>query len=451
MNEQRQRAKSANKFKMDRDLDLALEGETEFLGYDSLVATGTVVKLLKNQQSVEELNQGEDGIVILDRTSFYAESGGQSGDTGRLESQTARLEVNDCTKLQGHHLHQVSVTSGSVKLGEQLSATVKREERNNTARHHSATHLLHAALRLVLGEHVQQRGSMVAFDKLRFDFSHLEAVSSSELRQVEQIVNDQIQANTAVVTDLMDIDSARAAGAMALFGEKYDDQVRVLSMGKDGFSKELCGGTHVERTGDIGLLRISSEAGIAAGVRRIEAVVGPYAMAQLHQTDDLLSELRSVYKCSTDQLSNKVQASQSQIKELEKTIDQLKSKMASAAAGDLSSQALEVNGIKVLAARLDGADAKALRATMDQMKDKLASAVIVLAAVNDNKVQLAAGVTKDQIGRIKAGDVVNAVGVHIGAKGGGKPDMAMAGGGDDTKLDDALATLVPWVTQKLGS
>lgn len=449
MAEQRKQSKSASKFKMDRDVDLELEGVTEFLGYDSLVATGQVIKLLKGQESVDKLIAGEQGTVVLDKTPFYAESGGQSGDMGALQAEGIAIDVSDCTKLQGHHLHTVEVTEGEVVVGTKLTATVKREERLNTARHHSATHLLHAALRSVLGEHVQQRGSMVAYDKLRFDFSNLEAVTASELKKVEQIVNDQIQANALVVTELMDIDSARKAGAMALFGEKYDDQVRVLSMGTDGFSKELCGGTHVERTGDIGLFRITAESGIAAGIRRIEAVVGPYAVAQLHATDEMLTQLRSVYKCSTEQLPAKVQASQSHIKDLEKTIEQLKAKMASAAVGDLSTHAVEVQGVKVLAARLDGADAKALRATMDQMKDKLSSAVIVLAAVNDDKVQLAAGVTKDQTGRIKAGDLVNAVGAQIGAKGGGKPDMAMAGGGDSAKLDEALATVVGWVTQKL--
>ncbi|MFQ3231826.1 MAG: alanyl-tRNA synthetase [Reinekea sp.] len=451
MAEQRKQSKSASKFKMDRDVDLNLDGSTEFLGYDSLVSTAKVIKLLKGQESVSTLSAGEQGTVILDKTPFYAESGGQSGDMGSLTANGVVMEVSDCTKLQGHHLHTVEVSSGSVSVGAELTATVKREERLNTARHHSATHLLHAALREVLGDHVQQRGSMVAFDKLRFDFSHLESVTPVELRKIEQLVNEQVQANAPVVTELMDIDAARTAGAMALFGEKYDDEVRVLSMGTDGFSKELCGGTHVERTGDIGLLRITAESGIAAGVRRIEAVVGPYAIAQLHATDDMLSQLRSVYKCSTDQLPTKVQAGQAQIKDLEKTIEQLKAKMASAAAGDLTSQAVDVQGVKVLAARLDGADAKALRATMDQMKDKLSSAVIVLAAVNDNKVQLAAGVTKDNIGQVKAGDLVNAVGAHIGAKGGGKPDMAMAGGGDSAKLDEALATVVSWVSQKLGA
>ncbi|MBU2863750.1 alanine--tRNA ligase [Reinekea forsetii] len=450
MAEQRKQSQSASKFKMDRDVDLALDGATEFLGYDSLVAESQVLKLLSGQDAVDSLKAGDTGTVILNRTPFYAESGGQSGDMGQLTAPGIKLEVSDCTKLQGHHLHTVTVLEGELTVGTQLTATVKREERLNTARHHSATHLLHAALRKVLGEHVQQRGSMVAFDKLRFDFSNLEAVTPSELREVERLVNEQIQANTSVKTELMDIDSARDAGAMALFGEKYDDEVRVLSMGTEGFSKELCGGTHVERTGDIGLLRITAESGIAAGIRRIEAVVGPYAMAQLHAEDDLVSQLRGTFKCSTEQLPSKAQASLVQIKELEKTIEQLKAKMASAAAGDLTGSAVDVNGVKVLAARLDGVDAKSLRTTMDQMKDKLGSAIIVLAAVNDNKVQLAAGVTKDQISQVKAGDVVNAIGAPIGAKGGGKPDMAMAGGGDSAKLDEALASLVDWVRTKLG-
>jgi len=277
MSEQRKLSKGANKFKLDRDIDLALEGETEFLGYTSLIGQGTIVKLLCDSVDVKSLEEGESGIVILDRTPFYAESGGQTGDKGTLQLNGAVLKVTECSKLQGHHLHHAVVVSGSVSLGDQLDAEVVRDERDNIARHHSATHLMHAALRQVLGGHVQQRGSLVTHDKLRFDFSHLEAVTQKELVQIERIVNQQIQANTVVSTDLMDVESARESGAMALFGEKYDDKVRVLSMGLDGFSKELCGGTHVERTGDMGVFRLISESGIAAGVRRIEAVVGPYA------------------------------------------------------------------------------------------------------------------------------------------------------------------------------
>ena len=448
MAEQRARAKSANKFKLDRDIDIELDGETEFLGYDSLNATGKVVKILKDMKPVDSLVQGESGVVVLDRTPFYAESGGQAGDQGNLISNNVEMIVTDCQKLQNHHLHQVSVETGSVKIGDTLNATVKKDERQNTARHHSATHLMHAALREQLGEHVQQRGSLVTFDKLRFDFSHLEAVTANELKQIESRVNQQIIANTVVSTELMDIDSAREAGAMALFGEKYDDEVRVLSMGQDAFSKELCGGTHVARTGDIGLFKIISESGIAAGVRRIEAVVGPYAFDHVNAQHDVLSSLQSQFKCSADQLTSKTQQSLAQIKDLEKQIEALKNKMASAAAGDLTTKAVDVGEIKVLAVRMDGIDAKSLRTTMDQMKNKLKTAVVVIAAVTEGKVQLAAGITKDLIPGLKAGDLIKDIGAIMGARGGGKPDMAMAGGGDVDKIDDALDSVVAWVDAK---
>lgn len=449
MAEQRNRAKSANRFKMDRDMDLNLEGETTFLGYDTLVTDAHVVGLLKDSTRVSSLQSGESGTIILDRTPFYAESGGQAGDQGEISAEHTTVSVQDCQKLQGHFLHQVSVNSGQVSEGDKVHAQVRRNERENTARHHSATHLLHAALREVLGTHVQQRGSLVTYDKLRFDFSHLESVTADELRQIETIVNQQIMANTPVTTELMDIDSAKAAGAVALFGEKYDDQVRVLTMGQDDYSKELCGGTHVTRTGDIGLFRIISEGGIAAGVRRIDAVAGPYAMAQIRQQDSVMHHLQEQFRCGPDQLETKIQQTLSHSKELEKELSRLKDKLASAAAGDLSEKAVDVQGVRVLALRLDGTDAKSLRSTMDQMKDKLGSAVIFLVAVNDDKIQLAAGVTKDQTGQFKAGNLIKEVGGLMGAKGGGKPDMAMAGGGDVSKIETALAAVPGWVEQQL--
>lgn len=449
MEAQRERARSASKFRMGKDVDLGLEGQTEFLGYDALVADGEVIALLKGEERVDSLNPGDSGIVILDRTPFYAESGGQVGDHGTLQNDAANLTVDDCTKLQGHHLHQVRVQTGTVKVGDRLTATVAREERENTMRHHSATHLLHAALREILGEHVQQKGSLVTYDKLRFDFSHLEAVTAEELRAIENRVNEQILANTPVTTELMDIDSAKAKGAMALFGEKYDSEVRVLSMGKDGFSIELCGGTHVNRTGDIGLLRIVAEGGIASGVRRIEAVAGPYALAAVHQQDDRLAKVAGLFKCAPEQLLDRAQQAQQRTRELEKTVEQLKAKLASSAGSDLAANAQTVNGVKVLAAELEGADAKTLRTTMDQLKDKLQSAVIVLAAVNDGKVQLAAGVTKDQTAKVKAGELVNFVAGQVGGKGGGKPDMAMAGGSEPGKLGEALASVQGWAEDKL--
>ena len=449
MEAQRERARSASKFRMGKDVDLGLEGQTDFLGYDALVADGDVIALLKGEERVDSLEAGESGIVILDRTPFYAESGGQVGDHGVLSSDDSEIAVDDCTKLQGHHLHQVRVQNGTVKVGDRLTATVAREERENTMRHHSATHLLHAALREILGEHVQQKGSLVTYDKLRFDFSHLEAVTGEQLRAIENRVNEQILANTPVTTELMDIDSAKAKGAMALFGEKYDSEVRVLSMGKDGFSMELCGGTHVNRTGDIGLLRIVAEGGIASGVRRIEAVAGPYALAAVHQQDDRLAKLSGLFKCAPEQLLDRAQQAQQRTRELEKTVEQLKSKLASSAGSDLAASARTVNGVKVLAAELEGADAKTLRTTMDQLKDKLQSAVIVLAAVNDGKVQLAAGVTKDQTSKVKAGELVNFVAGQVGGKGGGKPDMAMAGGSEPGKLGEALASVQGWAEDKL--
>lgn len=450
MNAQRARARSASKFRMDKDLDLGLTGATDFLGYDALVGEGRVIKLLHSGESVEELNAGDDGVVILDRTPFYAESGGQIGDHGQLSAAGVDILVDDCTKLQGHHLHQVRVQQGRVRIGDTLTATVARAERENTMRHHSATHLLHAALREVLGEHVQQRGSLVTYDKLRFDFSHLEAVSAKELRLIEQRVNEQVFANTAVSTELMPIDDAKAKGAMALFGEKYDDEVRVLTMGVDNYSIELCGGTHVRRTGDIGLVRLVSETGVASGVRRIEAVAGPYALAEVHRQQDRLDQVAAVFKSGADQVVERASQAQQRVRELERSVEQLKSKLAANAGSDLAASAVEIDGIQVLAAELEGADAKTLRATLDQLKDKLKTAAIVLAAVNDGKVQLAAGVTKDSIGRIKAGDLVNQVASQVGGKGGGKPDMAMAGGTEPDKLADALASVPAWVKQQLG-
>lgn len=449
MEAQRDRARSANKFKMDRNLDLGLPGQTRFLGYDSLLGEGKVIALLRDNERVERLQAGDSGVVILDQTPFYGESGGQVGDHGQLSADGVVVNVDDCTKLQGHHLHHAEVVQGNIAVGDRLSATVAREERSNTARHHSATHLLHAALREILGEHVQQKGSLVTFDKLRFDFSNLEAVTAEQITVIEQRVNEQILANTPVQTELMSIDAAKAAGAMALFGEKYDSEVRVLSMGTEGFSKELCGGTHVSRTGDIGLFRIVSESGIASGVRRIEAVTGPYALASMQQQDALLQQLAATLKCAPDQLVDRTQQSQQRIRELEKSLEQVNSKLASAAGSDLAAGAQSIGGVKVLSAELEGADAKTLRSTMDQLKDKLGTAVIVLAVKDGAKVQIAAGVTKDTLGKIKAGDLVNHVAGQVGGKGGGKPDMAMAGGSQPEHLAAALASVVPWVTEHL--
>lgn len=451
MAEQRKRAQSANKFKMDRDLDLGLDGSTEFLGYETLAADARVIRLIKNNETVSQLTAGDEATVILDRTPFYAESGGQAGDQGTLTSDQTEVDVQDCQKHQGHFLHQVRIVSGVLSVDDRVTAQVRRNERENTARHHSATHLLHAALREVLGTHVQQRGSLVTHDKLRFDFSHLEAINAQELTQIETTVNHHIMSNALVTTELMDIDSAKAAGAVALFGEKYDDQVRVLTMGENGYSKELCGGTHVQRTGDIGTFRIIAESGIAAGIRRIEAVAGPYALADIRRQDGVLGRLSGQFKCSTDQLESKVEQALSHSRDLEKELARLKDKLASAAAGDLTDKAEDIQGVKVLAVRLDGIDAKSLRSTMDQMKSKLGTAVIFIAAVDGEKIQLAAGVTKDLTSSMKAGDLIKTVGAVMGAKGGGKPDMAMAGGGDVNKIQDALTAVPVWVEKQLSN
>jgi alanyl-tRNA synthetase len=449
MNAQRDRARSANKFKMDRNLDLGLDGQTRFLGYDSLLGEGRVIAMLRDNEKVERLEAGDSGVVVLDQTPFYGESGGQVGDHGQLSADGVVIEVDDCSKLQGHHLHHVQVKQGSIGSGDRLQATVARQERSNTARHHSATHLLHAALREILGEHVQQKGSLVTFDKLRFDFSNLEPVTGQQITAIEQRVNEQILANTPVETELMSIDAAKAAGAMALFGEKYDSEVRVLSMGTEGFSMELCGGTHVSRTGDIGLFRITSESGIASGVRRIEAVTGSYALASMQQQDALLHQLANTLKCAPDQLLDRTAQSQQRIRELEKSLEQVNSKLASAAGSDLAANAQLINGVSVLSAELEGADAKTLRSTMDQLKNKLGTAVIVLAVKDGAKVQIAAGVTKDSVSKVKAGDLVNFVAGQVGGKGGGKPDMAMAGGSQPDNLAAALASVEPWVTERL--
>ena len=341
------------------------------------------------------------------------------------------------------------LVEGTVSLGDQLTASVDAEKRASTAIHHSATHLLHAALRNVLGEHVAQKGSLVTYDKLRFDFSHLEAVRPEELAEIENLVNAHIRANTPVATRLMNIDDAKAAGAMALFGEKYDDEVRVLSMGMDDFSIELCGGTHAQRTGDIGLLKISSESGIAAGIRRIEAVVGQAALDFVAREEATLTTIARALKGSTDNVGDKVEQLISRSRQLEKELDALKSKLASSAGSDLAGQAKDVNGVKVLAAELDGADVPALRNTMDQLKNKLGSAVIMLASANDGKVTLLAGVTKDLIGKAKAGDAVKEVAAYVDGRGGGKPEMAQAGGQKPEGIAAALKAFEEWAATKL--
>lgn len=446
---QRARARAAGTFKTDYTATGLELPATEFLGYRHLTERGEIVALLKDGNPVERLEEGEHGAVVLNRTPFYAESGGQVGDSGYLSAGEARFEVRDCSKHGGAHLHIGQVLHGALSVGDVLEAEVNADVRGATALNHSATHLLHAALREVLGTHVTQKGSLVDSERLRFDFSHFDAVTPEELHAIESLVNEQIRANTLVQTELCDMDTAREKGALALFGEKYGDEVRVLTMG-DGFSVELCGGTHVERTGDIGLLRIVSESGIASGVRRIEALTGAGALARFDQVEALLDNAAGVLKTRPGELPEKLQQLMNQNRKLDKELAALKAKLATAGTGDLLSSAQEVNGIKVLALSLAGADAKSLRESMDQLKNKLGSSVVALAAVEDGKVALVTGVSKDVTDRIRAGDLMRHLAPMIGGKGGGRPDMAQGGGTDPSGLDAALASVVPWVQEQLG-
>ncbi len=449
MAEQRARSQESGSFKVDYNDVLKLEGSTRFTGYDSLAGEGVVTALLRDGAEVEALSADESGVLVLDCTPFYGESGGQVGDAGYLSGDNVRLEVSNTTKSSDQHLHHIKVLQGSVKCGDKLSAEVDAAVRQRTRLNHSATHLLHAALRRVLGEHVQQKGSLVDSQRLRFDFSHPEGVSVQQLKTIETMVNEQIRANTAVQTRLMSMDDAVNSGAMALFGEKYGEEVRVLSMGEGDFSVELCGGTHVERTGDIGLVRIVSESGVASGVRRIEGVTGSTALALVDQTEQQLSAICEVVKGNAGNVTAKVAALRSDNRELEKEIARLKQKLASSAGADLTADVVEVQGIKVLAANVDGADAKSLRDTVDQCKNKLGSAVILLSAVTGDKIALTAGVTKDLTGRVKAGDLMREFAQRLGGKGGGKPDMAQGGGTDVQALAEVLKAVPDWVAAQL--
>ena len=449
MAEQRSRSQESGSFKVDYSAVLTLDGSTEFTGYDRVDGQGGVTAILRDGEQVTSLEAGEEGIVVLDRTPFYGESGGQVGDSGYLGADGTRLEVTDTTKASGHHLHHVKVLEGTVKTGDVLDARVEAGVRQRTRLNHSATHLLLAALRSVLGDHVAQKGSLVDSERLRFDFSHPQAVSLSQLKEIEGLVNDQIRANTEVGTRLMSMEDAVAAGAMALFGEKYGDEVRVLSMGEDDFSVELCGGTHASRTGDIGLMRIVSESGVASGVRRIEAVTGPVALAVIDRDEQRLAAVCATVKGTSDNVVDKVSALRSENRELEKEISRLKQKLATSAGTDLTAGAVDVAGIKVLAVNVDGADAKSLRDTLDQCKNKLGSAVILLSAISDDKVALAAGVTADLTDRIKAGDLMREVAQRLGGKGGGRSDMAQGGGSDVAALPEVLESVPEWVASAL--
>ena len=449
METQRARARAAGSFKVDytaAGLDLPT---TEFLGYVHLSETGEVQALLKEGQPVDRLEEGDEGAVVLNRTPFYAESGGQVGDSGYLETDSGvRFEVRDCNKQGASHLHIGRLLHGAIAVGDTLSARVEGNVRQATALNHSATHLMHAALREVLGEHVTQKGSLVDSERLRFDFSHSEPVTAEQIKAIEAIVNEQIRANTEVTTELMDIESARTKGAMMLFGEKYGDEVRVLSMG-DGFSVELCGGTHVSRTGDIGVFRITAESGVAAGVRRIEAVTGLGALALFDQLEQLAEGTAQALKTRRAQVPEKVQQLLTQNRKLEKELTALKAKLATAGSGNLLDESQDVNGVKVLAIKLEGVDSKSLRDSADQLKNKLGSGVVLLATVDGDKVALVAGVTKDLTDRLKAGDLMRDVASKVGGKGGGRPDMAQGGGTDPSGLKEALEAVPEWVRNRL--
>jgi alanyl-tRNA synthetase len=445
MSRQKEQARSAGKFKMATNLDYS-GANSEFKGYVSLETQAKVLALYKDGSAVPQLNEGEQGVVVLDSTPFYAESGGQVGDTGLLKSEQGIFAVEDTQKIQaavfGHH---GVLKTGSLKVGDKLKATVDLTARNNIMRNHSATHLMHKALREVLGGHVQQKGSLVDADKTRFDFVHNAPMTEQEIAQVEAIVNAEILANAECQARVMDIESAQKTGAMMLFGEKYGDEVRVLDIGS---SRELCGGTHVNRTGDIGLFKITGESGVAAGIRRVEATTGHGALRLINGQQALIAQLAHELKAPSNEVANKVAQLSEHAKALEKELARLKSKLAASQGDDLVGQASNINGVKVLAVNLEGADANALRETMDKLKDKLKSAAIVLASVNVGKVSLAAGVTADLIGKLKAGDLVNHVAQQVGGKGGGKPDMAMAGGTDASALPKALASVAAWVNEK---
>jgi alanyl-tRNA synthetase len=446
MEAQKAKGRAAGKFKMDKALEYTGAGNT-FVGYDHLTQSAKVLALYAEGTPVAELKAGQNGVVVLDTTPFYAESGGQVGDVGAIFTDSSLFEVSDTQKIKsdvfGHH---GAVKSGTLAVGDTVTAHVDAAVRAASMRNHSVTHLMHKALRLVLGDHVQQKGSLVDSEKTRFDFTHNAPVTPEQIREIEALVNTEILANAPTQARLMPIDEAKQTGAMMLFGEKYGDIVRVLDIGT---TTELCGGTHVQRTGDIGFFSIVSEGGVAAGVRRVEAVTGLVALHHVQELESTLDNVAGKLRATAEELPVRVDGMLSQIKELEKELAAVKGKLASAQGDELLTSAVDVKGVKVLAARLEGADAKTLRDTMDKLKDKLKTAVIVLAAVDGDKVQIAAGVTADTVGKVKAGELANHVASQVGGKGGGKPDMAMAGGSEPVKLPGALDSVLAWVTPKL--
>jgi len=448
MEEQRNRARAASCFDANYDTTIDLDAKTDFVGYDLLGEEAKIVGIVKEGKAVERLEEGQEAALVLETTPFYAESGGQVGDSGVIATDDANFEVIDTQKQSGGlYLHKGRLTSGRLTIQENCRASVNKENRQAIALNHSATHLLHAALREILGDHVTQKGSLVNNERLRFDFSHFEPVSESQLSAVEVLVNEQIRQNNPVTADLMSKDEATAAGAMALFGEKYGEEVRVLRIGE--FSMELCGGTHTDRAGDIGLLKITSETGVASGVRRIEAVTGKAAVAWVERTDRLIKDIAESVKGNRESVESKVQQVLEKNRQLEKEVVRLKAKLASSTGSDILAGAVDVEGIKVLAIKLEEGDAKSLRDMADQLKNKLGNAAVVLALVDDGKVSLVAGVTKDWTNRIKAGELVNFVAKQVGGKGGGRPDMAQAGGTDPDGLDAALDKVPEWIKQQL--
>ena len=446
MQKQRDQARAAGKFKVAQGLEYSGK-PTQFQGYDSFKHEGAkVTALYLDGSSVPSVKAGDAAVVVLDSTPFYAESGGQVGDKGELRNEGVRFTVEDTFKIQADVFgHQGEVAEGELKVGDSINALVDVLQRTETMRNHSATHILHKALREILGDHVQQKGSLVDASKTRFDFTHNAPITAAQIRQVEDIVNREILANAATSAKVMSLDDAQKTGAMMLFGEKYGDEVRVLEIGS---SKELCGGTHVERTGDIGSLKIVSESGVAAGIRRVEAVTGQNALHFLQDLEDKINEAAAVLKTHPGDLVNRVTQLQDSLRQAERELEKVNSKFAASQGDELAIQAVDINGIKVLAARLDGADAQVLRETMDALKAKLKTAAIVLASVHGDKVSLVAGVTADAIGKVKAGDLVNFVALQVGGKGGGKPEMAMAGGNNPTALATALASVQDWVASK---
>ncbi|NOQ82194.1 MAG: alanine--tRNA ligase [Methylophaga sp.] len=447
MEAQRTRARSASQFAGGLSNQINIEGETEFSGYDSTRGQATITSILLDGEHVEQLHQGQQGILVLDNSPFYAESGGQAGDLGQISTDSANFEVSD-TRKQGKAFTHIGMSeNGDFKVGDQVTAHIDENNRIATGLNHSATHLLHAALQQVLGDHVAQKGSLVNAQRLRFDFSHFEPVNNEQLHDIERLVNQQIRLNHDIETSIMSLDDAKQSGAMALFGEKYEEDVRVLSMGE--FSTELCGGTHANRTGDIGLLKIISEAGIASGVRRIEAVTGANALDYVDTNQARLNEVANLIKAKPDNVQEKTAQLVQRTRQLEKELEVLKGKLASSAGSDLASSAQDVAGIKVLAAQLDGADSKSLRDTVDQLKNKLGTAAIILSSVEGDKITLIAGVTKDATDKVRAGDLVAHVAAQVGGKGGGRPDMAQGGGTQPENLSEALDSVLGWISSKL--